>query len=145
MNRFIILLLLITSLAGCTNNAVSPIPSYAVSLEINILQDAPELNAIGGVAEFTSASRPYQYLGFGGIVIFHNFDDQFVAFDMACPHEIDRNTRVSVNMAGQAVCPKCGSTFDVGYSQGFPVKGPARYPMKQYHVGISGDKLRVYP
>ena len=143
MNR-IIILLLITSLVACTNNAVSPIPSYAVSLEIT-MQDATELNTIGGVAEFTSTFRPNQYLGFGGIVIFHNFDDQFVAFDMACPHEIDRNTRVSVNMAGQAVCPKCGSTFDVGYSQGFPVKGPARYPMKQYHVAISGDKLRVYP
>ena len=143
MNR-IIILLLITSLVACTNNAVSPIPNYAVSLEIT-MQDATELNTIGGVAEFTSTFRPNQYLGFGGIVIFHNFDDQFVAFDMACPHEIDRNTRVSVNMAGQAVCPKCGSTFDVGYSQGFPVKGPARYPMKQYHVAISGDKLRVYP
>lgn len=145
MRKIIVLLLLMVSLTACISNVVSPIPNSAVALEINILQDAPELNTIGGIVEFTSTFRPYQYLGFGGIVIFHNFDDEFVAFDMACPHEVERTTRVSVNMAGQAVCAKCGSTFDIGYSQGFPVKGPARFPMKQYHVVIAGDILRVYP
>lgn len=145
MKRFILIIPLIYLLGACTTNVISPIPNTAVSLEINILRDAPELNAIGGVAEFTSTIKPYQYLGYGGIVIFHNFDDKFVAFDLACPHEIERTTRVKVNMAGQAVCEKCGSTFELGYSSGIPTKGPAKYPMRQYKVAISGDNLRIYP
>ena len=145
MKQFLVIISVIYFLGGCTTNVESPIPNSAVSLEINILRDSPELNIIGGVGEITSTFRPYQYLGYGGIVIFHNFDDKFVAFDMACPYEVDRTTRVSVNMAGQAVCAKCGSTFDLGYSSGFPVKGPSKYPMRQYHVAMSGDNLRIYP
>ena len=145
MKKLIFIIPLMSLLEACTTNVVSPIPSSAVSLEINITQDAPQLNAIGGVAEFTEIWKPYQYLGYGGIVIFRNFDDKFVAFDMACPYEIDRTIRVSVNMAGQAVCPVCGSTYDLGYSEGFPVKGPSKFPMRQYQVSMSGDYLRVYP
>ena len=133
------------SLGACTTNAVSPIPYAPVSLEINIMQDAPELNVIGGVAEFTETWKAYQYLGYGGIVIFHNFDDQFVAFDMACPYEVDKDIPVSVGMSGQAVCPQCGSTYEIGYSQGYPIKGPSQLPMRQYNVATSGYDIRVYP
>ncbi len=133
------------ALTGCKNNVVSPIPSAPVSLEFNILRDAPTLNAIGGVATFVTPKYVYQYLGYGGVVVFHDFEDRFVAFDLACPNEIDPNVRVNVDsIPGEAICPQCGAVFDIGYGYGYPMSGDCRYPMKQYNVFVANYDVRVY-
>ncbi|MGN0186513.1 MAG: hypothetical protein ACI392_02040 [Paludibacteraceae bacterium] len=131
-------------LSGCKNNVVSTIPSAPVSLEFNILRDAPTLNAIGGVATFVTPKYAYQYLGYGGIVVFHDFEDRFVAFDLACPNEIDPNVRVNVDSIPEAICSKCGAIFDIGYSRGYPIAGECRYPMKQYNVMVANYDVHVY-
>ncbi|NCA79819.1 MAG: hypothetical protein EOM76_06500 [Sphingobacteriia bacterium] len=136
----VILALLCTA---CEINRVSPIPDTPVSLDIEILRDAPELNVIGGFKEFITPKTVYQYLGYGGIVVFRSFEDKFVAFDLACPHEIKRTVRVQVDMSGIATCPVCGSTFDVGYGTGIPSSGSVAYPLKSYTVLSYGDKLRI--
>lgn len=141
----IVLLLAAVSLAACKTEVKTSVPSTRVSLEFNILRDAPTLNAIGGVASFVKPKYIGQYLGYGGVVVFHNFDDRFVAFDLACPNEVDPQVRLNVDsIPGEAVCPQCGAVFDIGYGHGYPVAGDCRNPMRQYGVAISNYDVHVY-
>lgn len=79
-------------------------------------------------------------------MVFRSFDDNFVAFDMACPYEIKRDVRVAVDMSGVAVCSVCGSKFDVGYGTGMP----SRRNLQNIRCGVTKyirngtDKLRIY-
>lgn len=136
------LLLILYGCEGGINNQTN-IPDMPVSLSINIMQDAPTLNVQGGYIEINEPLKYGQFVGYGGIVIFHGFDDYFYAFDMSCPHECKRDVRIECSMAGMGVCPKCGSTFDIGFGTGFANKGPSKYPLRRYQVMVSGYNIRV--
>ena len=133
------------ALTGCKNNVVSPIPSALVSLEFNILRDAPTLTVWPCVATFVTPKYAEQYLGYGGVVVIHTSEDRFAAFDLACPNEIDPNIRVNVDsILGEAICPQCGAVFDINYGRGYPIAGECRYPMKQYTVMVTNYDVLVY-
>lgn len=141
----IVWLLAAVSLAACKTEVKTSVPSTRVSLEFNILRDAPQLNANGGVATFIKPKYRNQYLGYGGVVVFHDFEDRFVAFDLACPNEVDPQVRLNVDsIPGEAVCPQCGAVFDIGYGHGYPVAGNCRNPMRQYGVAVSNYDVHVY-
>ncbi len=144
MKKLFIILTIAFTLFSCENvNIESPIPEMAVQLSFNIMQDAPELNVIGGYKNFISATTYGQYLGYGGIVVFHGFMEEFYAFDLACPYEIKNDVRVEVNMAGVGECPQCGTQYDVGFGSGTPSSGPSAFALKKYKVLVSGYNLRV--
>ena len=144
MKKLLFLLIVLLISVSCENvNQTSPIPDMAVQLAINIMQDAPELNAMGGYKCYTQALTSGQYLGYGGIVIFHGFDDTFFAFDLSCPHEAKRDVRIEVNMGGTGKCPECGSVYDVGFGSGSPSSGPSKHILRQYKVIVNGYNLRV--
>lgn len=82
------------------------------------------------------------YTGFGGVLLIGGMDpftaDTQVplAYDLACP--VERKSDVRVIIDGErfdAVCPVCGSHYDVVMAGGAPVSGPAtekKYGMKRY-------------
>ena len=87
------------------------------------------------------AGFPYTeltYTGFGGVLLVSNIMGYPLAYDMSCPVEAQINVRIYVDRDKlQAVCPKCGSQYDVFDTPGYPISGPAaekRYGLKQYHV-----------
>ena len=136
-------LLLATVFAGCKNQATTSIPSTKVELEFNILNE--NLNAPGTVATFIKPRYSNEYVGYGGVVFFHNFDDSFAAYDLACPNEVDPQVRLNVDsIVGEAICPKCGAVFDIGYARGYPVQGDCKYIMRPYRISVSGYDVRVY-
>lgn len=87
------------------------------------------------------ANYPYTastYTGFGGVLLVCNIMNVPLAYDLACPVEAKSNIRIYIDREKlQAVCPQCGSHFDVFDTPGYPLSGPAaekRYALKQYHV-----------
>lgn len=82
------------------------------------------------------------YTGFGGILLISGYygGDYNVplAYDLCCPVELKKDVRVVVDTENyQAVCPKCGSRFDVTEGQGRPISGKAlelNYGMQMYRV-----------
>ncbi|MDR2682902.1 MAG: hypothetical protein LBB64_03415, partial [Dysgonamonadaceae bacterium] len=61
------------------------------------------------------------------------------AYDLACPHEIDRNVRVIPDAEGTAHCPKCGSVFVTMWGTGLPEKNSvATQPLRSYVVQSTG-------
>ncbi len=139
-----IMVLLLGVFTSCENlEKENPVPEFRVELTLNLLQDAPMLDIQGGYYEITKPFKVGQYLGYGGLMIFHTFDDKFVAYDMCCPHEASDTAKVSTEMTGMATCEKCKSVYDVGFSLGYPVSGPTRYPLRKYNVYQSGYILHV--
>lgn len=84
------------------------------------------------------------YTGFGGVLLIGGMDpftaDTQVplAYDLACPVECNPNVRVTISGdAFEAVCPQCGSRYDVTMAGGAPVSGPAaqgnpKYGLQRY-------------
>lgn len=93
------------------------------------------------------AGFPYgnrETTGFGGVMLisgmdpFNNNTGVPLAYDMACP--VERRSDVRVRVSGElyeAVCPVCGSHYDVTMGGGTPLSGPAaegkyKYGLRRY-------------
>lgn len=78
------------------------------------------------------------FTGYGGVLLVCDMLGSPQAYDLSCPVEVKPDIRVEVNeYGGEAVCPKCGSRYDVFMGYGRPVSGPAAdkgYGLTVYHV-----------
>ena len=84
------------------------------------------------------------YVGFGGVLLIGGVDpftadpNVPLAYDLSCPVERSQTVRVAVSPDDlQAVCPECGSRYDVVTGGGAPVGGPAltgknKYGLRRY-------------
>ncbi len=140
-------LVILLLLFSCSDIDKSSIPDSVVYLERNINSEAIELRTIGGYRAYPSPEIYGDAVGFGGIVVIYGFNEQFYAFDLACPHEVDREIKVVPNDAGQAVCETCGSVFSLGYGSGNRLSGPAQEGLRRYNVSVyetvAGTIIRV--
>lgn len=132
---------------ACEDIDRSAIPDSPVYLERNINAEAIELRTIGGYKTYPSPVIFGDAVGYGGLVVIYGFNEQYYAFDLACPNEVDREVRAMPNDAGQAVCESCGSVFSIGYGSGNRLSGPATEGLRRYNVSVSetvsGTILRV--
>lgn len=90
-------------------------------------------------SEHLPADFPYtenSATGFGGILLVADVNGTVRAYDAACPVEGKADVRVHVDTElMQAVCPKCGSHFDIFTYKGTPLSGVAlekKYGLKNY-------------
>ena len=139
---------------SCDDNYVSSIPSYPVSLQINL--------SVGKYVTFRNSTNEYllfekriietDRVGFGGILVYSgiSLDDGgntiYYAFDMACPYEAKSNIKVYPvkDALGKVKCDECGSVYDVGFGLGNPVEGPSKEILKRYKTSLSSDVLYIY-
>jgi len=119
---------------GCKDNYTSVVPYAYVQTELN-LANRTELNPIGGYFKING--------GVAGIIIFHDIDDNFLAYDAACTNEKSSTCSVTTDGSGIATCPCCGSQFILFGGNGSPTKGPAAEPLKQYRVSYSGGRISI--
>lgn len=128
------------------------IPPSPVRIDF-VSQGEWDLYGIGGALqwrEFIKQQRipsgfPYSdasQTGFGGVLLVGDFIGDAQAYDMACPVEVKRDVRVSVDTDGAvARCGVCGSTYDI-FRQGAPISGKAAdqgYALRRYRVGTRPD------
>lgn len=82
--------------------------------------------------------------GYGGVLLIEGMDAYTtqtsvpLAYDLSCPVERKPEIRVRINNENyEAVCPVCGSTYDVTMAGGSPLTGPAaqyKYGLRRYRV-----------
>lgn len=148
--------------AGCNSVDSDRIPNLPVNI---VLSDAGSWNTYG-VAGFGSSRRfilsqnvrepagfPFSSTsatGFGGVLLISGMDpyttttDVPLAYDLACPVEMKSTVRVEVEgELYNAVCPVCGSKYDVTMGGGAPLSGPAatgdhKYGLRKYSCYPSG-------
>lgn len=157
---------LMAMLAGCNTVDDDRIPSYPVNLNLA----SPDLwstyapAAYGDWREFIRELReprnfPYtekSATGYGGVLLVIGLNPYTleagvpVAYDLSCPVEMKPDIRVRMQAdAGplpEAVCPECGSHYDVVEQGGAPKSGPAlsgRLGLRRYECrqGIYGGYL----
>ncbi|HPQ12733.1 MAG TPA: hypothetical protein PLQ60_04610 [Paludibacteraceae bacterium] len=141
---FIFFVLLTLVFIGCDNSSRSSIPDAPVNLQLNMLV-APynTFNTPNSYLIFDKRMNEIDRIGYGGILLYIDYEGKYCAFDLACPYEVNPNVKVTPNDEGKAVCEKCGSVFELLYGIGAPISGPAKEPLKRYHVYLSNNWLYV--
>lgn len=135
MNKWLVAILLLSTLSCESVVEESPIPDVPVQVEVN-------LNDIDNVALKQIGGYIYANGGVRGIIVLRESTTTYRAFDRNCTFQpTDACAIVSFHSSGfymEDSC--CGSTFDLS---GFPTAGPAEFPLKEYKVSQSGDLLFI--
>ncbi len=132
--KIFIISLLISTFIGC-DDYDNWIPNVRVDRRLDLNTELATLGLL--------QARMIDNEGVNGILLFRLEDRQFNAFDRTCPFQPEDNCAVDFDDAElKAVCPCCGSEFELFYN-GDILKGPARRPLKQYRTVIEGSMLRI--
>lgn len=151
LRKFLILPLLLLFFANCNKDDHDIIPNILVDFTIDI--GTPRFDDLNSVLNSIVVDESYYgSLSSGynnnGIVVFRLSLDEFLAFDLTCPHDYDKGIDVAVELENtsdlSAECPECGTKYMLtGY--GYPGNtGPSRYPLKQYKTDFYMNLIRVY-
>ncbi|MPL88925.1 hypothetical protein SDC9_34954 [bioreactor metagenome] len=140
-------ILFILIISGCEDDYVSSIPIRPVYMSIN-LTIAPYSTLRYASNQYFVFDKPRHNeisdrIGYGGILLYAGFDENYYAFDLACPYEADYSVRIKPNDVGQAVCESCGSVYDISYGIGNPVEGPGKEALKRYKTSLQGDYIYI--
>lgn len=125
-------LLVITS---CKNDENEDLIPY-VTVNFTVYPNTIDFIPIGQYEYFTG--------GYKGIIIYRPQEDEFMAYERACPYDpLTEGARVTVDGSGLiAIDTVCGSQFTL--LDGSPIEGPSKIALKQYRTSYNGDALYVY-
>ena len=136
-------------LMGCEGNYVSSIPDYPVFLDIDLRLAPYNTTLKNNNNSYVLFEKPRMgkeltdRIGYGGIIVYVNFEGEYCAFDLSCPHEALQSVKVKPNGLGQLVCDSCNSVYDISFGVGHPIEGPSKEGLKRYKTSLQGDLLRV--
>lgn len=148
LSRFCITLLATLLMTACGEVNDDRIPAVSVNLDLSN-QGYWDLYGVHGLGQYRyfirnagiPANFPYtalSYTGLGGILLVTDISNNPLAYDLACPVEVDPDVRVVFDTDNlRARCPSCGSVYDVCEYEGSPVSGPAhdnKYALRRYRV-----------
>ncbi|MDR1813531.1 MAG: (2Fe-2S)-binding protein [Tannerella sp.] len=144
MKRLLLIFAILFS-ASCGEHE-NPIPTMTVYLNLDLTFEDKELKAFPSFKEYTTKNINAalgERIGFGGVLVVHTILDEYVAFDRACPYESNSTVTVEVDEnVLNAVCPRCGTVYDLSMVPGAP-NGKSKYYLKKYTVIQNGNKLIV--
>ncbi len=145
MFGYIIVVGIILFASGCEDTIYrSSVPSYPVSLRLNITAEYPHFVPTNTSAflTFTQQRYPTDALGYAGILIYIGMDAAYHAYDMACPVCLRRDKPVEVNGLF-ARCPICTEEYDLSYGLAIPTHGISHEALRQYRVLLDNNYLTV--
>jgi nitrite reductase/ring-hydroxylating ferredoxin subunit len=124
----------------------NPLPRRAVNLKLDLMNEDRALKTIPSFKEYTLQNINPQIgerIGFGGVLVVHTVGDEYVAFDRACPYEVNSSVTVAVDAdCLNAVCPKCGTKYDLNLVPGAP-NGKSQHYLLRYTVVQNGNYLVI--
>ena len=146
MKRLFLFLLFSCIAFSCEKEYYTSIPYAPVNIDLRLETSDYELIANLGFKTFTQARFALEKLGFGGVLVINGMGEKPVnlfAYDLACPVEVHRDTRVVPDKTGvTATCPKCGAVFTIATGTGAPQSG-TKYYLKSYRVIGNGSQFTV--
>ena len=136
MKKIIFLYLVFPIFFSCSKNDFQNnnphLPNYSFAFDINM--SLPTYSNL----QYPSNAVYYPSQGVRGIIVF-NTGSGYNAFDAACPNQALSTCSTMTINGINAVC----ACDNVSYNL-FTGLGSLQYPMKQYHVEVNGNVLRVY-
>lgn len=131
------LLLLLSLLVSC-QKAETTIPGMTFrSVDCDMRQAAYiGLQTPGYFMEMKTFPNTNAPIGYAGLLVGSSLlDNQYYAYDSACPVEANRKVAVELvddNFSGKAACPMCGAQYNL-WNGGAPISG-SEYFLKRYTV-----------
>lgn len=147
MNRFFFGLTLIGLIAfsSCNRTANEPIPTGPVNITI-------DLNLADYQALIVPGNFIYVEGGVKGVLVMHDYDDNWHAFERTCAWEpLSSCSKIWVDTPNIQL--RCGNPTAGGfvkccesqyYFNGFPSNGPARGSLARYRISRIGNLLQIY-
>lgn len=152
--KYLFLLLLATTVASCDDKYISSVPDMPVFLTIDLNVHNTFRNSNNRALVFDKPIKQGEAVGYGGLLVYTTTDSKYMAWDMACPHEKDQKAIVELEQKNTndnvyyAICPVCGSKYELLYGIGNPISGPSKEILRPYKVrlrsSLSGDILTVF-
>lgn len=148
MKRILIICCLLLSHLACTDEYDNRIPLLPVNLILDLTFKDKELKAILSYKEYTDRNINHtqnERRGYGGVLVVHTMNNEYVAFDRACPYEAQVNVVIEMGEDVRfATCPKCGSKYEVGVTgTGIRQEGVSTYGLRRYNTTLNGSTLIV--
>jgi hypothetical protein len=123
-----------------------PIGNYPVYLTLDLTFEDKALRSVPSSKAYTSKdiNANTERVGFGGVLVAHAINGNFCAFDLACPNEVNRNILIKADADHlNAVCPQCGTKYEIGVEGTGAPNGVSKYYLKRYTVTGSDPRLTV--
>ncbi len=129
---------------SCNKVEMSDIPYARVFFEVDLQFKDKELSAPGTLIckTFTQARNAGEATGYSGILVVSGFDGHY-AYDLCCPFEAKRAIKVEPTDVGTAVCPECGTVYDISRGSGHPTSGPSHFALVRFNVSPVGQRLII--
>lgn len=137
-------ILILLTFSGCSSdkdiNEIIPYTKVEINLPLNYYSDLNYANTPIHITNY-NGRRP-GYMGHGIIVM--RVGDQFKAYDATCTNDPQSPEPLEIDGI-TAVCPICGSTFDL-FSGNYFDNSKAQYPLKEYQTfySVSTNTLRIF-
>ncbi len=135
-NIFILFVWIVFVSATCTRGNYIKIPVPAVNnYPVYPYGGDYELMVIGGYKIIPNE-------GYAGIIVYHYSDDEFLAYDLACPNDYQQGCKVEYNNSDLMLkCTCCGTTFSI--LDGFPRNNADAYPspLYKYSTWIGANRV----
>jgi hypothetical protein len=126
------------------------IPAEPVHFEISLIKSPDkELRTPGNVITFTRPRLSTDRIGYSGLLVICSGVPitagafQLYAYDLCCPHEKQRQIKVSPQSDGTAKCTQCGSVYEIFNGVGNVKSGPSKDNLQIYYTTFSntGDGI----
>lgn len=139
--------LIFLTISGCdkSRRVTENIPKGLVNLIIDLdLPSYMHLSNVGTHAYFDGGVR--------GVLVIHDFDDQWYAFERTCAYQ-PSNQCSNIWVDSVNIQLKCGNYKGFDFEpccqskymyQGFPLSGPAAGRLAQYTISRNGNIVQVY-
>lgn len=151
--RFFLITLIFAVITSSCNKKNDVIPDVYVDFTLDLLDpEFVNLNSIFGsdTVDYRTNNWGRRSAGYNsnGIIVTSGVNE-FYAYDRTCPHDYavnNLNVQVRIDKVNfaKAVCPKCGTVYELA-SYGTPSPGGVgRYPLKNYKTSFDGRYVRVW-
>ncbi|MBN2610623.1 MAG: hypothetical protein JXB00_03625 [Bacteroidales bacterium] len=141
--RFFFIFLAAILPQSCAKELEEAVPETYVNINLNLSHYSIGINQS---LVLTNTMVNVSSLGYNnnGIILFRYSQDEFYAYDRTCPYHVEES--VAVELDGNqmfAICPECGSKYQLWY-YGTPTDaGPSINPLKQYRVFYNPNTFEI--
>lgn len=135
---FFVSLIFLSINIQCDENNKNYFPYVSVDEVLHLNSDLVDLGMLESKIVFPDE-------GYGGIILFKRSEEEYNAYDMACPYDTPEVCTIEGKNSSDLTweCPCCGSVYNL-YNHGAVDKPPAEYPLKEYSVYIDWDKNLLF-
>lgn len=138
LSKIILISLLLFNFLSCEKEDES-IPFVRVNFDINI--NSAEFSVLQNNNSIIAVTG-----GWAGIIIYHEKDSRYYAYERGCPYEAPgkKFQLKQTSLSTVWECPECKTKYELSTGDGWPIEGPGSKSLKHYNANlVNSGTLRV--